>query len=163
VASDGILGHEYCFRHADTRESHQVSAQTYIHHHSPSISMSCSSDHTSPSMIATASRSNTCSNCSSKNHRALAALSPLEDIKALLPSFASSSSSSSSASATFPEIPSFLHDPIIVGVLSAVGGIGLALGGVRGYRRYWKRIRNSNDITGGMLDSKRWIKGVVTR
>lgn len=38
----------------------------------------------------------------------------------------------------------------------------MALGGVVGYRRYWKRIRNSNDVTGKMLDQQRWIKGVVT-
>ena len=53
-------------------------------------------------------------------------------------------------------------DPIVVGVLSALAGVGLTLGGIKGYRRYWRRIKNSNDVTGKILDEKRWIKGVVT-
>jgi hypothetical protein len=110
----------------------------------------------------------------SRRDRHYIAHSPLENLKALLPSFASSSSSAtlpppndsnpdSYRSSRPTSSSTFLQDPYVVGILSAAGGIGLALGGLKGYRRYWKRIRNSNDVTATMLDSKRWVRGVVTR
>lgn len=96
-------------------------------------------------------------------HTLILARSPLESFKSILPSFGNSSQSTSSPDpySAWPSIP-IPDDPAIIGLLSALGGIGLALGGVVGYRRYWKRIRNSNDVTGRMLDQQRWIRGVVT-
>ena len=55
-----------------------------------------------------------------------------------------------------------MNDPILIGALSALAGVGLALGGAKAYRRYWRRIRNADDITGPMLDNRRWIKGRIT-
>nr|XP_031864166.1 uncharacterized protein CI109_000078 [Kwoniella shandongensis]KAA5531238.1 hypothetical protein CI109_000078 [Kwoniella shandongensis] len=70
-----------------------------------------------------------------------------------------SSSSSTSSSSVLDWIP---QDPIAVGILSALGGTVLTLGSIAGYRRYWRRIRNANSVTSGMLDRKTWIRGVVT-
>ena len=50
-----------------------------------------------------------------------------------------------------------------MGVLSAVAATGLTVGGLAGYRRYWRRIRNADYVTSGMLDRKKWVKGIVTR
>jgi hypothetical protein len=44
-----------------------------------------------------------------------------------------------------------------------VAATTLTVGGLAGYRRYWRRIRNSDYVTSGMLDRKKWIKGRVTR
>jgi hypothetical protein len=52
---------------------------------------------------------------------------------------------------------------MLVGVGSATAATALTLGSVWVYRRHWKRIRNADYVTSGMLDRKRWINGVVTR
>ncbi len=50
-----------------------------------------------------------------------------------------------------------------VAVLSATSATVLTAGTILCYRRYWKRIRTADYVTQGMLNRKRWIKGVVTR
>lgn len=77
--------------------------------------------------------------------------SPWESVTSIF-----SSTSSSKAQA-------WLDDPLVVGVASALGATALTIGGLAGYRRYWRRIRNSDYVTSGMLDKKRWVRGVVTR
>jgi len=77
------------------------------------------------------------------------------------PSPPSSSSSSSTTSSSSAQL--IFGDPRIVAVLSGVAGVSLALGGIYGYRRFWRRIRNADYVTTGMLVRKRRIKGVVTR
>lgn len=111
--------------------------------------------------------------------RQLVAQSPLEDIKSIIPSFKTPSTSSTTSfwtsfsslfSSSDPSRSSNAYglpftlpdDPLVVGALSAMAGMGLAAGGIAGYRRYWRRIRNANDVTGKMIDQKRWVRGVVT-
>lgn len=92
--------------------------------------------------------------------------SPWESVTSLFSSAPGPSSSSSSNSTTnqlSKWTSSISRDPVMVGVISAVGATALTLGGLTGYRRYWRRIRNSDYVTSGMLDRKRWVKGVVTR
>jgi hypothetical protein len=77
---------------------------------------------------------------------------------------ASTSTSASASSSRSPSLTSYLpQDPIIVGVLSALAGTGLTVVSIVGYRRYWRRIRNSDYVTSTMIDKKRWVRGVVTR
>ena len=111
--------------------------------------------------------------------RQFIAQSPLEDIKSIIPSFKTPSTSSAasywtsfsslfsssdpSSSSEAYSLPFTLPDDLlVVGALSALAGMGLAVGGIAGYRRYWRRIRNANDVTGKMIDQKRWVRGVVT-
>ncbi|WVQ80677.1 hypothetical protein IAT38_002782 [Cryptococcus sp. DSM 104549] len=54
------------------------------------------------------------------------------------------------------------QDPVVVGVLSALAATAITLGSIQGYRRYWRRIKNSDYVTTGMLDRKVWVRGVVT-
>lgn len=98
--------------------------------------------------------------------------SPWESVTSLFssapgPSSSSSTSSGNGTSSTTNQLSewtsSISRDPVMVGVISAVGATALTLGGLTGYRRYWRRIRNSDYVTSGMLDRKRWVKGVVTR
>ena len=86
--------------------------------------------------------------------------SPWESVTSL---FSSSSSSSSAKDTARTWTSSITKDPILVGVLSAVAATGLTVGGLAGYRRYWRRIRNADYVTSGMLDRKKWVKGIVTR
>lgn len=50
-----------------------------------------------------------------------------------------------------------------VATLSAVSATGLTLLSVVVYRKYIKRIRNADYVTSGMIQQRKWIKGVVTR
>jgi hypothetical protein len=54
------------------------------------------------------------------------------------------------------------EDPFVLGIACALGGVGLGAGGLLGYRRYWRRIKNVNDVTNKMLDGRRWVRGIVT-
>ena len=64
---------------------------------------------------------------------------------------------------SWDELPKSLpKDPLVLGALGALGGVGLTFGSLHFYRRCWRRIKNPNDVTGRMLDQKRWVKGVVT-
>ncbi|WRT67742.1 uncharacterized protein IL334_004714 [Kwoniella shivajii] len=97
--------------------------------------------------------------------------SPLENLSSFF-----SSSKSTSTSPSHSTSPSTSHsslslstirgwipkDPVIVGIISAAGATALTLGSIAGYRRYWRRIRNANSVTTGMLERKTWIRGVVT-
>jgi hypothetical protein len=47
--------------------------------------------------------------------------------------------------------------------LTAVLAVSGTIGGMRVYKRYVKRIRNSDYVTSGMLDKGITVKGVVTR
>lgn len=85
--------------------------------------------------------------------------SPWESVTSLF----SSSSSSSTETKVRTWTSSITNDPILVGVISAVVATGLTVGGIQGYRRYWRRIRNADYVTSGMLDRKKWVKGIVTR
>ncbi|KAK6908149.1 mitochondrial protein [Kwoniella mangroviensis CBS 10435] len=85
--------------------------------------------------------------------------SPLDNITSLFSSSSSASSSSSTKTSINDWIP---KDPVVVGIISAAGATCLTLGSIAGYRRYWRRIRNANSVTTGMLDRKTWIRGVVT-
>ncbi len=110
--------------------------------------------------------------------------SPWENVTSIIPTFRSSPSSSSSASSsssssskesnnsssvlTLPPTATqwsayIPQDPMIVAILSGVGCTALTIGGLMGYRRFWRRIRNSDYVTSGMLDRKIWVKGRVTR
>ncbi|WVF69214.1 hypothetical protein IAT40_003990 [Kwoniella sp. CBS 6097] len=95
--------------------------------------------------------------------------SPLETLTSLFPSLSSSASSStpsSSSSKTRSATQSISEwipkDPVVVGIISAVGATCITLGSIAGYRRYWRRIRNANSVTSGMLERKTWVRGVVT-
>ncbi|WWC88580.1 uncharacterized protein L201_003492 [Kwoniella dendrophila CBS 6074] len=93
--------------------------------------------------------------------------SPLENITSLFSSPSSPSSSSSSSRSTStssnPSLKEWIpKDPVVVGIISAVGATCITLGSISGYRRYWRRIRNANSVTTGMLERKTWIRGVVT-
>ena len=85
--------------------------------------------------------------------------SPWESVTSLF----SSSSSSSTEKTVRTWTSSITSDPILVGVISAVAATGLTFGGIQGYRRYWRRIRNADYVTSGMLSRKKWVKGIVTR
>ncbi|KAK4689529.1 micrococcal nuclease, partial [Tremellales sp. Uapishka_1] len=86
-------------------------------------------------------------------------VSPLESLTSLLPSFKSTPEPSKPSRSLLSYIP---KDPVIVGILSAVLASGVTIGGIKGYRRYWRRLRNTDYVTSSMLDKKRWINGVVT-
>jgi hypothetical protein len=86
--------------------------------------------------------------------------SPWESVTSL---FSSSSGASSSKGVPQTWVSSITSDPILVGVLSAVAATGLTVGGLAGYRRYWRRIRNADYVTSGILDRKKWVRGKVTR
>lgn len=79
--------------------------------------------------------------------------SPLEDIKAYLPKNVSLPTS----------LPPWAQDPATVAALSASLAVLGTLGGVRVYRRFFKRIRNADSLSTAVLDKKPFIKGVVTR
>lgn len=91
--------------------------------------------------------------------KASAISSPLETLKSVIPSF---NNQTPSGSSSWPPNIKLPDDPIVVGLLSALAGGALVYGGLGGYRRYWRRIRNSNDVTQKMLDSQKWIRGRVT-
>ncbi|WOO81283.1 putative endonuclease LCL3 [Vanrija pseudolonga] len=80
------------------------------------------------------------------------ARSPLESIKAYLP-----------AGGVPTSLPPWAHDPATVAALSASLAVLGTLGGVRVYRRFFKRIRNADSLSTAVLDKKPFIKGVVTR
>ncbi|RSH89396.1 putative endonuclease lcl3 [Saitozyma podzolica] len=82
--------------------------------------------------------------------------SPLESITSWFPSSSSSSPSPKSPSSYLPQ------DPVVAAAVSGFAAAGITLLSVCAYRRYAKRIRNSDYVTSGMLDRKRWIRGVVT-
>ncbi|WWC70799.1 uncharacterized protein I206_104751 [Kwoniella pini CBS 10737] len=91
--------------------------------------------------------------------------SPLENITSFFSSSPSTSSSSSKSrsTSTSQSIKEWIpKDPVVVGIISAAGATCITLGSITGYRRYWRRIRNANSVTTGMLDRKTWIRGVVT-
>ena len=103
--------------------------------------------------------------------------SPIDSLTTLFPSIGSSQKPSGSTPYTLPfpsssngngkgkkpiDVNKLLLDPIAVGVLSAVTALAVAGGGWYGYRTLWRRIKNVNDVTGSMLDRKKWIRGVVT-
>lgn len=52
--------------------------------------------------------------------------------------------------------------PSAIAGLSAAGATALTLSLSIGYKRYWRRIRNADSVTTSMLDSRRWVRGVVT-
>ncbi|WVO18564.1 hypothetical protein L204_106283 [Cryptococcus depauperatus] len=54
------------------------------------------------------------------------------------------------------------QDPVLVGILSALGTSVLTFGGFLGYRRFWRRIRNADYVTSEMLRRKTWVRGIVT-
>jgi hypothetical protein len=64
------------------------------------------------------------------------------------------------ASSAYAEVTS---SPAAVAALSAVSATGLTLLSVVVYRKYIKRIRNADYVTSGMIQERKWIKGVVTR
>jgi hypothetical protein len=53
--------------------------------------------------------------------------------------------------------------PAAVASISAVSATGLTLLSVLVYRKYIRRIRNADYVTSGMIQERKWIKGVVTR
>lgn len=53
--------------------------------------------------------------------------------------------------------------PTAVAGISAVSATGLTLLSVVVYRKYIRRIRNADYVTSGMIQERKWIKGVVTR
>jgi hypothetical protein len=53
--------------------------------------------------------------------------------------------------------------PAAVAALSAVSATTLTLLSVVVYRKYIKRIRNADYVTSGMIQERKWIKGIVTR
>ncbi|KAJ9122435.1 hypothetical protein QFC22_001860 [Naganishia vaughanmartiniae] len=53
--------------------------------------------------------------------------------------------------------------PAAVASISAVSATGLTLLSVVVYRKYVRRIRNADYVTSGMIQERKWIKGVVTR
>lgn len=87
--------------------------------------------------------------------------SPWESVTSLFSSSSSSTSSAVKEARTWTS--SITNDPVLVGVISAVAAAGLTVGGLTGYRRYWRRIRNADYVTSGMLERKKWVKGIVTR
>ena len=64
-------------------------------------------------------------------------------------------------------VSSAFHDitssPTAVAGISAVSATGLTLLSVIVYRRYIRRIRNADYVTSGMVQERKWIKGIVTR
>ncbi|WVQ73158.1 hypothetical protein IAR50_002722 [Cryptococcus sp. DSM 104548] len=66
---------------------------------------------------------------------------------------------SSSSSSPLSQLP---QDPVLVGIISALGASALTLGSIAAYRKYWRRIRNADSVTMGMIDRKTWVRGVVT-
>ncbi|KAL7418934.1 putative endonuclease lcl3 [Cryptotrichosporon argae] len=58
-----------------------------------------------------------------------------------------------------PALPS---DPAAVAALAAAAAVAATLAGVAGYRRFWRRLRNADSVSGAMLDRKAWVRGVVT-
>ncbi|CAG8732981.1 7015_t:CDS:2, partial [Acaulospora colombiana] len=46
--------------------------------------------------------------------------------------------------------------------LAMVGGSLITFGGIRVYKGFFKRIRNSEQVSSSDFEKKRWIKGVVT-
>ncbi|KAK8858546.1 hypothetical protein IAR55_002775 [Kwoniella newhampshirensis] len=116
-------------------------------------------------------RSHTCSKCHrdrplkarSVSTKSYTYSSPLESITSLFSSRSNPSSSAPSSSSSTTSVLDWIpKDPVAVGILSALGGTALTLGSIKGYRRYWRRIRNANSVTSGMLERKMWVKGVVT-
>ncbi|TXT13805.1 hypothetical protein VHUM_01172 [Vanrija humicola] len=77
--------------------------------------------------------------------------SPLETLKAYLPSTGGT------------ELPPWATDPPTVAAVSATLAVLGTLGGVRVYRRFFKRIRNADSLSTAVLDKKPFIRGVVTR
>lgn len=79
-----------------------------------------------------------------------------------------STSSPSTSSTSFPplafptSLSEVLANPTAVAILSATSGAGLTLISLRLYRRHWRRIRNAEEVTPGMIDGRRWINGTVT-
>lgn len=51
---------------------------------------------------------------------------------------------------------------VILGV-TVVSTVGISFVGTKVFRRYFKRIRNSEDVPMSYLAERRWVKGVVTR
>ncbi|KAJ9113097.1 hypothetical protein QFC20_001984 [Naganishia adeliensis] len=64
------------------------------------------------------------------------------------------------ASSVYTEITS---SPAAVAALSATSATTLTLISVVVYRKYIKRIRNADYVTSGMIQERKWIKGIVTR
>jgi TRAP-type C4-dicarboxylate transport system permease small subunit len=54
-------------------------------------------------------------------------------------------------------------DPVALSATTAVLAVAATFGGMRVYRRYVRRIRNSDYVTSGMLEKGITVKGVVTR
>ncbi|KAL1411318.1 putative endonuclease lcl3 [Vanrija albida] len=94
-----------------------------------------------------------------RQHRRAAAYpapSSLETLKTYLPS-------SLPTPPPLPPLPPWAHDPRVVAAASASLAVLGTLGGVRVYRRFFKRIRNADSLSTAVLDKKPWIRGVVTR
>lgn len=64
------------------------------------------------------------------------------------------------APSVYTEITS---SPAAVAALSAISATTLTLISVVVYRKYIKRIRNADYVTSGMIQERKWIKGIVTR
>lgn len=97
-------------------------------------------------------------------------LSPFEKITSALPffqpsqsNFSSSSSSSSSPNSLPPWLKEALQDPTTAALLSATAAAGLTLLSVKGYRRFFRRLRNADSVTGQILEKTPWVTGIVTR
>jgi hypothetical protein len=69
------------------------------------------------------------------------------------------SSGSSSSSISNSDL---LSSPASIAVISSLGTTALVLGGISGYRRYWKRFTTAENVPGKIIQGKKWIKGVVT-
>ncbi|ORY28499.1 hypothetical protein BCR39DRAFT_468219 [Naematelia encephala] len=111
------------------------------------------------SEIATSSSSKHLTSCTTNDERrrrvsAYTSHSPLESLYSIIPSFGSPAKS--------PSNSSILDDPAATALISAAASVALTLGGIYGYRHFWRRIRNADYVTSSMLDRKKWIKGVVT-
>ena len=99
----------------------------------------------------------------SRINTSIVARSPLESLKSVLSSSSSSSTSSSSSASSSKSPWSYLpEDPIALAAVSSLIAVSLTLGALGGYRRYWRRIRNSDYVTSRMLDRKVWVRGIVT-
>lgn len=90
--------------------------------------------------------------------------SPLERITSALPFLQPSPSPSPASGSPLPPwLTDALSDPATAALVSATAAAAVTLVGVGVYRRYFRRLRNADSVTGNILEKSPWITGVVTR